>query len=372
VKITAPDICYKHVIKENKMNRNVSVMTVVLFALICNTGCFQKNPVDTIEDESKPALYACSTAALATVPPYVDIEMDESAFYFFDMGNSKVCKIDKNSGAMKSLKIQSSENLGSLCMDNDYLYAWGWNRYSVYRINKSLNSSPELLVTFDRTFYKLKAGDNCLYVNFKGVAGSMPNNFKGLFVYDIQKKTQVKIHDQNTWFDTDKDNLYWISIDTVSNERTLLKMPHHSSKPDVLAKGKLWYGKMMDEYIYCWDDDDNLLRVSKHSGSIESILSSPVGFTEDNGYVILDDIFYVTDNYDATLSGIQIKNPQKGFLTIAKKGRCDDDDMNSWLWTDKEALYWVAGPDEGTSISDEQWGTLFKTCVNKDSLFTDF
>ena len=144
-----------------------------------------------------------------------------------------------------------------------------------------------------------------------------------------------------------------------------MKKPHHVSTPTVLLKGDFYADKMIDEYIYVWDEDRNLKRISKHNGSVENVLSSPVGFTDDNGYVVLNNIVYTTDCYGATLSGIPLNNAQNELTVIEKRGRFDDDDMNCWLWTDNKALFWVAGPAEGTLISDEQWGTLFKTYVNK-------
>jgi hypothetical protein len=193
----------------------------------------------------------------------------------------------------------------------------------------------------------------------------------GQYCYDIQQKTIVEFHDRTSqWFDADNDFVFWSKTDSLTNETTLEKTPHGDTTITELAKGKIWAEKMLGEHIYYRDEDDKLLRISKHNGLIETVLSSQAGFISDNGYVVWDDIVYMTDCYpQGILSGLQINYHQKGFVTFDKRGIFDDDDMNYWLWTDKQALYWVAGPDTATGISDEQWGTLFKTYVNKEILF---
>jgi hypothetical protein len=330
-------------------------------------GCLEINsPNPAKETKPDPISTACSTTVLGTVPPYTNIEFDGSAFYFFDYETRRVCSIDKNSGAMKSQAIQSFGR-GNLCMDSDYLYVYtGFGETdSVYRIHKNLNTSPELLFESDNDIVQMKAGGNRLYIRYSKTFGREP-----YYCYNIQQKTTDKFQDQTMWFDTDNDFVYWLKTDSLTNETILGKTPHGDTTTTVLTKGNINAEKMLGEHIYYRDEDDKLLRISKHNGAIETVLSSQAGYISNNGYVIWDDVVYMIDGYpQGILSGLQINNHQKGFVTLDKRGKFDDDDMNYWLWTDKQALYWVAGPDTTTSISDEQWGTLFKTYVNKEILF---
>jgi Domain of unknown function (DUF5050) len=353
------------------MNNKLLALTVTIVTSIMVAGCLDvNNPIPA--KENKPVLIstACSTTVIGTVPPYTNIEFDGSAFYFIDDLKPIVYSIDKNSGSMKSQSIQTTTVIENICMDSEYLYVNTGFRQpsSVYRLHKNMNTSPELLFTAENAIRQIKAGGNRLYFDFYRTSDNFNRN--ELYCYDIQLKKTVKIQDQTNLFDTDNDFVYWSKTDSLTNERTLGKTPHGGTTTTELAKGKIWADKMLGEYIYYWDENDNLLRISKHNSQIEKFLSSPAGLNEDNGYVVWDDVVYMTDCYPlGILSGLQINNPQKGFVTLEKKGHFDEDDMACWLWTDKQALYWVAGPDTTTSISDEQWGTLFKTYVNKEILF---
>lgn len=341
----------------------------MLVALACFSGCFQMNTSSTTEQDNDPTAETCSTAVLGTIPPYVNIQFDDTSFYFYDSENSRICKMDKNTGVVKTLNNSTGARFRNLCMDDKYLYGYegSFISTSIYRIDKSLNSSPELIVNLDRKFFHIEAGGNKLYLDVE-LAPASGVNKRGLVKYDISEGTMVEISNQNFWYGTDREYVYWITYDSLSKERILWKMPHSSSIPLILAKGDLWDGKMLSEYIYCWDQDPNLLRISTQTGIIEKIISAPVGFDEDDGYVIRDEFVFVTNSYEATLRVFNLRNPQKGFTILDKRGGFDDDDMVCWLWADKNALYWVAGPEKGSRISDEQWGTLFKTVVNKEAL----
>jgi Domain of unknown function (DUF5050) len=351
------------------VNHHFWNLTVIVVTFVMVAGCLDvNNPIPA--KETKPVLIstACSTTVIGTVPPYTNIEFDGSAFYFFDDEKLRVCSIDKSSGSMKSQGIQSFGR-GNLCMDSEYLYVYTGFREadSVYRLYKHLNTSPELLFVSENDVLQMEAGGNRLYIRFY----AKPNTRnRELYCYDIQQKSTYKFQDQTMWFDTDNDFVYWLKTDSLTNEAILGKTAHGDTTTTVLAKGNINVEKMLGEHIYYRDEDDNLLRISKHNGLIETVLSSQAGFISDNGYVVWDDVVYMTDCFPlGILSGLQINNAQKGFVTIDKKGKFDEDDMNCWLWTDKQALYWVAGPDSATYISDEQWGTLFKTYVNKEILF---
>jgi hypothetical protein len=354
------------------MGNKLKLLVLIVVTLLNTQGCIESNPSNVIEPKTDPVTgITYSTAVVGTVPPSVDIVFDDTSFYFYDTDNKSICKMNKVTGQKNVLNIGNSAFNG-LSLDGNYLYGYngGFNSRLIYRIDKNFTTSPEQIIfSLEKNVYQMKAGGGYLYIEYVSTSNTGTNKIE-LCKYDILKKETISIGSQSAWFDTDSENVYWMSIDSLSN-RTLWKMAHNSSSPVKLVYGQISSCKMSESDIYYWDNDENLLRVSKKYGTVETIVSASGNLFDDNGFIVKNELLFVTDCFDATLSVCSLKSLQNRFTTLEKKGRFDEDDMNCWLWADKDALYWVAGPNEDTQISDEQWGTLFRTVVKENGVKTE-
>ncbi|NLD93610.1 MAG: hypothetical protein GX639_13195 [Fibrobacter sp.] len=350
------------------MSNKLKLLVLIVVTLLNTQGCIESNPSNALEPKTDPLTgIIYSTTVLGTVPPYVDIVIDDTSFYFYDVDNNNICKMNKVTGQKKVLNVGNS-SFRCLCHDANYLYGHdvGDNSRSIYRIDKNFTTNPEqIFYSLEKMIYKVKAGGGYLYLQLLGRTNLGQTQVE-FCKYDFSKIDTIDVGVGYTWFDVDSENVYWMPNDSLLNS-TLWKMSHSSSVPVKLANQGSYYSQMSESYIYFWNNDKNLLRASKQSSIVETIISVPVGFYDDNEFIIKDEKLFVTDYHDGTLRVCNLKSYKKRLVTLEKKGRYDDYEMNRWLWADKDAVYWIAGPNEDTQPYDGQWGTLFRTVV-KDSV----
>jgi hypothetical protein len=274
------------------------------------------------------------------------------------LGGILIWRMDKITGDTSTLFIGPA-NLKLQCLDGAYFYLAGRQDNGVYRASKA-GGTLELVKSFSGDVNSLKVVGDRMYVTMW--------NGDGLFCYSSSRDTITTVTDHKvSWFDSDEHSLFWAEArrDSVTQLRTIWEMKHGGGAPIKRVTGDFGDVRMMGDYICYWTDSTyDLMRFHKGGGEPEIIFPShPSLFSdEDDEYVLVGDMLYVS-NCGGGLWRFPVKDPINGATMIDKWGAFDDDDYGRLLASDGVALYWFAGPNVNTRISDDDMGVLLKTCL---------
>lgn len=348
--------------------KKIFLSLILLFSIaVLHFNCISP---DTAQKKGADG-YVAATSILSSVSGYYrSIEMDGQALYSLSSRLSDrsttnpyitvIDRIDKMTGETQKLKINSLEHMYCLALDGDYVYLYGGRE--VYRTFKSGGGSPEKIAEFGNNINQLKVDGNKMYISF--------NWTPGLFLYNIPDGTMTTLVDSLVgWLDVDEKYLFWRTWQSENTAiRTIWQKSRDTGTPVARVTGELGDVRIIGDYIYYWEDNDpgayngpDVLKKISKLGNEEPVIviSNPEHFTEDDGFVITGDMLYAS-NFDGELWGIPLKDPKNAVL-LDKWGSYDDDDFRSWIATDGNALYWVAGPNVNERISDDDEGALLKT-----------
>jgi hypothetical protein len=346
------------------MKRAVFMITLAVVTIFLNCVDYSHDG----DDEENTDRYIGPTTVIATnYRTSYPLLIDDDALYLERSsttapgpqpgdGGTLISRIDKITGDTSTLKFSGPEKMALKCLDGGYLYFTGQD-LRVYRASKA-GGTAELVKSFGGAIHSLKVVGDKMYVRLSAA---------GLFCYSIPRDTTTTItDDQVLWFDIDEHSLFWSERqrDSVTQLRTIWEMRLDGGAPIERVTDDFYVVRMMGDYICYWSDStDELMSFCKESGKPEALFPSRSNLvTEDDAYVLVGDMLYVS-NCGGGLWRLPVKDPVNGAAMIDRWGGFDDDDYAPKVVSDGVALYWFAGPDVHTRISDEDMGVLLKTCL---------
>jgi hypothetical protein len=336
-------------------------MKRALFVITLAVPTFLLKCVDYSDDDEETSVKcAGSTTVIATnytsTYPFL---IDGEALYLqrAALGQTVISRIDKITGDTSTL-FTGLNNITLQCHYGAYLYFTGMDYY-IHRMSKT-GGTVEMVKTFSDVLRRLKVVGDKMYATMW--------NGDGLFCYSSSRDTITTITGEKVlWFDVDEHSVFWAGAqrDSVTQMRTIWEMKHGGEAPIKRVTDDIGDVRMMDDYIcYLSDSTGDLMRLHKDGGEPEILFPyHPIMFSgEDDTYVLVGDTLYVS-NCGGGLWKFPARDPVNGAKMIDKWGAFDDDDYTPKLVSDGVALYWFAGPNVNTRISDDDMGVLLKTCM---------
>ncbi len=329
---------------------------------------------------------AATTAIVSTVfwcsHPFVN---DSDAIYYASVSDtftpgitprSAIVRVDKTSGDTQMYVFDNFSTCWNLCGEGAWLYFSKSFDSAVYRVPKSLKDGPEQITRFTENVRLFGAAGGGLYLGF-------PQSiccYHRMVRYNMTDGALDTLASGVDWFGYDDQACYWSVLLNDSTYQTGIFRSTFTSggNPVELSAGEFHVVGMDDNYIYVYNlsrdtignslntyAEADLLKIDKTAvGNPVVVLKKNDHFREDDAFIVIDDIVYVA-NLSGELWSIPVGNPVGGAQLIDKWGPYDDDDFTPQLFRDSDDLYWIAGPDPGVRISDNDPGVLLRTRLQK-------
>ncbi len=292
---------------------------------------------------------------------------------------AQVIWVSKKEGVVQTGAVETREPVNRVDVENELLYLYQYDRlssepglvFSVPRFGGELQDDP---LAFEQPVSRVQVDGNEIFFSSDTEAGLESMNM------DTGEWTRWS-EDAVSQFHVGREYLFWVAEGDTGDDQ-IWRKPRQGGEAEVIASGPFENIRFDENHILFWtrggaeghaifsfvwtDDVVGLLWLDQEVLSMPGrIESSAVTLTPDDAVTIAGDSAYVS-NSKGELWRIPLESTGPSPALLETWGPFDDDDYDPWIYADEDAVYWLAGPETGVRVSDDDEIALLKTCLGVD------